>query len=419
MLHENPLQNLFDRDTLEAMARKSIAHLTQEIENISDEEVPKRLTDVEACVADAIHRFAIDIPVLRRGDIVFEMSDKPGQLILEDTVGFRRTVAAHHYDFDVPFDGNAVYFEAMPVGGLSSPLQGGISHAGAALLINIALPLTHGDEGLAAQTAFNARLDAIDQVLGRLRVEAAALKVRVEREFRAAIDTRLERYSANQARARSLGYRLKKHPNAPVIPLERKRVTARPAAPKAQPVGRQAAPVLADQSYEDVLDIVTRMSLVMERNPSTFHKASENVIRDHFLVQLNGTFEGEALGGAFNQNGKTDILIRSGDNNIFVAECKIWRGEASFRKAIYQLLGYVSWRDTKAALLVFNRLHDSTAVLGKMDAAITEHESFVSKGGINRNAALRYRLRHPTDRHVEVTVTVMLFDVPAPVERAA
>jgi hypothetical protein len=54
----------------------------------------------------------------------------------------------------------------------------------------------------------------------------------------------------------------------------------------------------------------------------------------------------------FNAAGKTDILIRAEDRSVFIAECKIWKGPATIRDALGQLLSYLSWRDTKAALLV-------------------------------------------------------------------
>ncbi|MBC7894618.1 MAG: hypothetical protein H7066_04345, partial [Cytophagaceae bacterium] len=71
-------------------------------------------------------------------------------------------------------------------------------------------------------------------------------------------------------------------------------------------------------------------------------------IRDHFLVQLNGQYQGGATGETFNYEGKTDILIRDGDRNVFIAECKIWKGETELLKAVDQILAYLHWRDTKA-----------------------------------------------------------------------
>ena len=50
------------------------------------------------------------------------------------------------------------------------------------------------------------------------------------------------------------------------------------------------------------------MTHVMERSPSAFATADEETLRQHFLVQLNGHFEGQATGETFNAAGKTDIL---------------------------------------------------------------------------------------------------------------
>ena len=94
------------------------------------------------------------------------------------------------------------------------------------------------------------------------------------------------------------------------------------------------------------------MSLVIERNPSSFASLDEEAIRDHFLIQLNGHYEGGATGETFNASGKTDILIREGNKNVFIAECKFWRGPKIFADAVNQLLGYLTWRDSKCALLI-------------------------------------------------------------------
>ncbi len=87
----------------------------------------------------------------------------------------------------------------------------------------------------------------------------------------------------------------------------------------------------------------------------------EEKIRDLLLVFLNAQYEGDAAGEVFNAAGKTDILIRVGDRNVFIAECKIWKGPKTIRDALGQLLSYLTWRDTKAALLVFIRIGDQRA----------------------------------------------------------
>jgi hypothetical protein len=52
------------------------------------------------------------------------------------------------------------------------------------------------------------------------------------------------------------------------------------------------------------------MTHVMEQSPHAFVKMGEEDLRTHFLVQLNGVYEGQATGETFNFEGKTDILIR-------------------------------------------------------------------------------------------------------------
>ncbi|UBF28144.1 hypothetical protein K9N68_09790 [Kovacikia minuta CCNUW1] len=68
------------------------------------------------------------------------------------------------------------------------------------------------------------------------------------------------------------------------------------------------------------------MSIVMERDPETFKTIQEESLRTHFLVQLNADYKGQATGETFNSKGKTDILLHVRGENIFIAECKFWKG---------------------------------------------------------------------------------------------
>ena len=86
------------------------------------------------------------------------------------------------------------------------------------------------------------------------------------------------------------------------------------------------------KEYEHILSVVSNMVMVMERSPSAFKDMKEEDLRQHFLVQLNGHYEGQATGETFNFEGKTDILIRADSKNIFIAECKFWKGSKAFRR---------------------------------------------------------------------------------------
>ena len=66
----------------------------------------------------------------------------------------------------------------------------------------------------------------------------------------------------------------------------------------------------------------------MERTPGDYASWLEEQLRDSLLVMLITHYEGLATGETFNKGGRDDILVREGDRNVFVGECK-WLGGRS------------------------------------------------------------------------------------------
>lgn len=129
-------------------------------------------------------------------------------------------------------------------------------------------------------------------------------------------------------------------------------------------------------------------------------------------MPLNGHYEGAASGETFNYEGKTDILIRVDGKNIFIAECKFWGGPKQLLSTIDQLLGYTSWRDTKTAIIVFNRNKDFSKVLEAIPQAATTHPNYVRTVGKPRETEFQYAFSHRDDANRELILTVLAFDVP-------
>ena len=129
-------------------------------------------------------------------------------------------------------------------------------------------------------------------------------------------------------------------------------------------------------------------------------------------MQLNGHYEGHATGETFNYQGKTDILIRSGNRNIFIAECKFWGGPVKMTETIDQLLSYVSWRDSKAAILVFNRNKNFSNVLSLIPDVVMAHPNFQKDEGTRGETGFRHAFRHTDDPAKLIHVTVLAFDIP-------
>jgi len=70
------------------------------------------------------------------------------------------------------------------------------------------------------------------------------------------------------------------------------------------------------------------------------------------------------------RRSETDILIRVEDKNIFIAKCKIWESVKTIGEGLDQLLSYLVWRDTKAALLLFVRRREVVPVFVELEVAV-------------------------------------------------
>lgn len=250
--------------------------------------------------------------------------------------------------------------------------------------------------------------EAVDHLASNIEShnQEAALVVK------AALERKVHKASAAVSAVRSL--------NIPIRQRSEAQTYVIPARRRQSPVQRPAVPaqkfrpehVLELKEFEHILGILRSMSMVMERSPDSFVSLDEEGIRTHFLLQLNGHYEGAATGETFNAAGKTDILIRVDDRNVFIAECKFWHGPKSFAEAVNQLLGYLSWRDSKCALLIFNSTKDSTAVRAKMHEVMIARNEYRKTTMHDPNGDARYVFVKPSDPGREIQIHTMLFDMP-------
>lgn len=253
----------------------------------------------------------------------------------------------------------------------------------------------------------------IEQHLGWQRGMIDAHNASLPNAAEQAIQQRRERLLAQSQRAATLGIPIRRRDDAPktyAVPTVRKKVA--PSLPPASAAQLAPEPAWAMEQYEQALKIMQDMTLVMERSPGAFKTMDEEALRQHFLVQLNGQFEGKATGETFNMAGKTDILLREGERNVFIAECKFWKGPKGFGEAIDQLLGYATWRDSKTAILVFNRGTDTSTVLAGIDAIVNAHANFKRTLNWPHDSGFRYVLHVNGDKNRELILTVLVFHVP-------
>ena len=261
----------------------------------------------------------------------------------------------------------------------------------------------------------NGELAEIRGYLSHITAQCEAFNGSLDAKIREMVKQRKERLLSNRNVVANIGLPIQSRTDAPrtyTVPNVRRKPTIKP------PVVKEKAfvpePALDEKEYEHILSIIRSMVHVIERSPKAFAKMGEEDLRSHFLVQLNGQYQGRATGETFNYEGKTDILIREGDRNVFIAECKIWKGEAELVKAIDQILGYLHWRDTKAALLMFNRNKAFSDVLAKVPTAIQGHANYKKLIHQVSETEWRFLFSSKDDPNRELQLAVLLFDVPRP-----
>jgi hypothetical protein len=257
-----------------------------------------------------------------------------------------------------------------------------------------------------AKREIDSRLDVVRRNVEHARTQVIEYNERLSGAARTAVEKRKAKLLHDRGLEGALGVRVRRRGDAPrPVPMQRKRIKpsrTRPSAPHYEDEYQ-----LERAQYEDIIEIIMSMVLSLERSPTTFAKLSEEELRDHFLLQLNGTFEGQAGGELFNGAGKTDILVRVENRNVFVAECKIWRGPASFRKAIDQLLSYLVWRDTKAALVLFIKSDNATEVIQKAVAELRAHACYKRDGRAGSDSRVNAVLHQIDDSNREITVAFL------------
>jgi hypothetical protein len=307
------------------------------------------------------------------------------------------------YTLEVPFTGDREYFTFQPGDNDLHPPRAIVGKD--SVTVHVAAANVSADQ---VNSRFDAALAQIEKYLAFCSSTLRDFPARFHAAAHTSIRKRLAKLQQDSAVIAGLKYPLKVRADAPQTheaPAVRKSIV---------PLAVRPEPILEEEHYSLILNVMQSMAHVMERSPSAFATMREEDLRQHFLVQLNGRFVGAASGETFNYGGKTDILVRVQDRNIFIAEFKFWTGPKSLTQAIDQLLDYLSWRDTKAAIVVFNRNRDFTAVLKSIEQAAGSHPH--KKRGPVKEAESRFRcvFGNPSDPEREIVVTILAFDIPQP-----
>jgi hypothetical protein len=267
-------------------------------------------------------------------------------------------------------------------------------------------------DGQSIRAELNRLTSNVNEHLGYLRRDFDAWNQRMPSFARQALGDRKQRLMTQNNVVASIGLPMKRRADDALtysVPEFRRKISVAPP-----PLPKQSfkpEPALDAAEFDHILNIIGKVAVVFERNPSTFSKLGEEALRDNILVHLNGHYE-SATGETFNASGKTDILIRSGEKNVFIGECKFWHGQKGYVEAIDQLLSYLTWRDTKAAAIIFNRNKKFSEVLVSISEATTKHQNCKRALPSLGETSFRYVFRQNGDDSRELHLAVLVFDIP-------
>lgn len=160
-------------------------------------------------------------------------------------------------------------------------------------------------------------------------------------------------------------------------------VRTTPPPDQGSPVSAPAPHVSTDESrdggldtlFERVVAEVRRIGHELESFTGlTNNLREEEHIRDVVIVFLRlAVPECEFTAETLHGQGKNDIHVRYGGRVVCVIEFKQWSTERSFKDSIDQLLSYLTYRDTRAAIVLLIRRQDVGAIIDKTKQWLLGH----------------------------------------------
>jgi hypothetical protein len=312
----------------------------------------------------------------------------------------RRTVDGFEVVVRTPFTGTPDLWSTCPSSYTYNPPRGRI--AGASLEFIFQCETQPNWETIRAETS--QRLVHVKQWLKNLNPEVEQANQRLDQVVRRGIDeARKVQVDAIEGRQRA-GFGA----------VELRRIVPKLTAgePAFQlPVQPLAQADLPATIFHTLLELMYRFGRQLERHPVRAVLGEED-LRATYLMSLNAIVFGGASGETFRHNGKTDILVRIGEEDMLLAECKIWGGDKTLQETIRQLLGYLTWRHEAAAIVFFNHNRDHVAVLETIKQGLGARDDVQSAALDLAQSRVVCSLTHPLRHDRSLALTVLAVHLP-------
>jgi len=362
--------------------------------------------DREEFVQDFMDTHVPEIPRLGEAYSYGEPQEVIAQKAIEGVVEIHRNTLKFVYC--IPFSGDPVAFVLTPKSAPCITPRATLQSAERELVFVVYVLLADSEEKAHSELA--GFLNSVNMFLGSLAAEFDVLRRHLISVGGRALLDRRSQIERKRRIIKAMKVPIRRREKIPTsIPVPLKKTTPRALRPIASPTTPQEF-TIEESTYQGILGLIQNMAVTMERNPTFFAKATETNIRDILLVTLNSIYQGAATGETFSVQGKTDIQIIHQGKSVFIAELKFCQGPKSLTRATDQLFRYLSWRDTRVAIVLLNKKGKFTKVLEQIASTLTDHTCF--KSLVNREASsFRFVLTHPKDADRDVILTLLAFDL--------
>ena len=333
-------------------------------------------------------------------------SDEPNRVSVYGTFGF--SVPGTRINVDIPFSGDEWLLycrisRSPSVVPEAEVLQGN-------LRISISLP--HDADPEKFKENYQGELDILKDCVKESHNQVIHYNQCLPQLIRQAITSRRERLRKHAGIAELLNIPLTTREGAPSITpvkIKIRRPSPLPVPPK---TGLVPEPGIDDEDYEHILHFIRHQGRTFERTPGTYAMHGEEDLRNIILAQLNGHFKGEAAGEVFRRRGKTDICIEQDNRAAFIGECKLWSGPFGLAEALEQLLGYLTWRDSKASLIIFNLKNKNfSKILEAVPETVKRHPLYVRDLPCEESGEWRVQMHSEEDEGRRVIVHLFVFNL--------
>lgn len=297
---------LFYRTGWSSVQEAQYDGMRQEISGLSANQILKTSTD-DLCDY-FVAKYSVEVPVLLEDKIVADQREV--EIDVSDDPRRRWSTPGPHFmrgteiSVSIPFTGDRDVFFIRPSHFTSGPPHAEIDGH------NVVLRATGVDlKPDQVRSQVDAELNNIKWYLASLKPEVDAYNSALRQTARTSIEARKAKLLRDQNLVSAIGFPLNQRSdvsNTFVAPDVRRKI--RPTLP---PVGNapfQPEPELSAADYEHILNVIDNMALVMERSPSAFASMDEEALRSHFLVQLNGHYEGQATGETLTMRERQTFL---------------------------------------------------------------------------------------------------------------